>query len=254
MTTRTLFLLGGHDLEMACIARLLQQYGLPYSDAQLNWQTALLSHYADELRIHADRPNQTIYGIELHEDIPVPPCYIAIDHHNHRPSRPTSLEQVAALLHHPLDRYLQLVSANDAAYIPGMLKLGATPSEIAAIRQADRKEQGITDEQEQLAEHSLSHGLSRQGDLICVAAETTAFSPICDRLYPYTRLLIHTPKTWAYYGRGIPALVHYFAAEIMTQHMYHGGGENGYFGTADGVYTFEELSHQLTLIPQLTAL
>lgn len=254
MKKQRLFLIGGLDLEMQTIINLLHKRNIPYCNAVLHWHNALLSKYQTEIKRYGNRMEWELYGIELREDIPVPSNYSCIDHHNNRAHRPSSLEQVAALLHEPMDRYFQLVSANDAAYIPGMKSMGATPEEIAHIRLADRKAQGVTEEEERLAEISIAEGMHREGNLLLVHAQTSCFSPICDRLYPYDRLIIYTDKEITYYGSGVKALSVHFAKEIQAGRMYHGGGNAGYFGTSACAYSPSELKSLLIQFKKLTAL
>lgn len=146
-----IFLLGGYDLEMQTIRELLDKLRIDYVDKKLGWNNALLSEYRDILDEYADKPDCTIYGIELKEDVPPPSNYVRIDHHNDFIDRPSSIEQVLSVLNITPDRHQQLVGANDARYIPGMLALGATRQEVDEIRKADRKAQGVTDEDERAA-------------------------------------------------------------------------------------------------------
>ncbi len=252
MKKQRLFLIGGMDLEMQTITSLLRKQGIPYRDASLHWNNALLSHYQQEVQTYGEQPEWELYGIELREDIPAPSNYTRIDHHNDYAHRPSSLEQVATLLHIPMDRHLQLVAANDSGYIPALQAMGATSDEIRRIRLADRKAQGITPEDEILAEASIAQGMTHEGNLLLIEAQTSCFAPICDRLYPYKRLLIHNHHEIAYYGAGINVLSNYFAKAIQAGHMYHGGGSNGYFGTAADYYSPEELKAIIQLIQKLT--
>lgn len=129
-----IFLLGGHDLEMQTIRELLDKLRIRYADKNLGWGNALLSEYHDILDEYAGKPDCTIYGIELKEDVPPPSNYVRIDHHNDFIDRPSSIEQVLSVLNITPDRHQQLVGANDARYIPGMLALGATRQEVDEIR------------------------------------------------------------------------------------------------------------------------
>ena len=154
-----LFLLGGYDLEMLTIKQLLEDRNdCVVADKHLYWDNALLSAYQEELLEYADCE---IYGIELRENITVPDNYISIDHHNDRSSGPSTLEQVASILGVTLTRYQQLVAANDKGYIPAMKALGASKEEIDEIRRKDREAQGVTEEDELLAEQSIKNHLDR---------------------------------------------------------------------------------------------
>lgn len=137
------FLLGGRDLEMITIKRMLIDSGFeePESIADLNLQwgaklSAYQNRFNDEL---------TFVGIELSQNIVPPPHYINIDHHNENANKPSSIEQIADLLGIELTREQQLIAANDKGFIPEMKAFGATREEIADIRRRDREAQGVTE-------------------------------------------------------------------------------------------------------------
>lgn len=232
---RNLFLLGGHDLEMMTIKQMLEHNpDCEISDKNLAWDSALLSAYSKELE-ESSRFDR-IYGIELNEDFAVPDNYYPIDHHNGQDNMLSSLEQVALILGVRLNRHQQLVAANDRGYIPAMQALSATEEEIAEIRQQDRAAQGVSEADEQLAEQSIAEHLIRHPRLLVVKALTSHFSAICDRLYPYQRLLIYTDNEWMYYGEGKAELSLMLAEDIQQGKVFHGGGDNGYIGCVKDAY------------------
>lgn len=218
-----IFLIGGHDLEMSEIRRIIEKCGILFYDYNLEWDHAKLSAYSNIFNHH-----NTFVGIELVTDIDPPPHYILIDHHNENADRPSSLEQVADLLKINLSRRQLIIAANDKGYIPAMLELGATQEEIEEIRLSDRKAQGVTNEDERLAEVSVHNYLTREQDLVIVASLTSKFSTITDRLYPCNRLLIYTDHELTYYGKGVMKLVHSFGDLIKQQKAYSGGDKNLY--------------------------
>ena len=242
---RRIFLLGGHDLEMLETRRLLMMHGERYVDAHLNWGNARLSAY---MSVISEEPDSEYYGIELKEDTQLPKYYHRIDHHNDYNQRQAAIMQVAEILGIKPDRHIQLVAANDAGYIPAMQALGATKTEITTIRKQDRAAQGVTEEDEQLAELSISEHSVRYEGLFIVHAQTSKFSPICDRLFPYQRLLIYTDAEWTYYGEGKSELVAMLADDIYNNKVYHGGGDNGYIGAVKGAFTKEQIPDFITLI------
>lgn len=206
MRYQSLFLLGGHDLEMNAIIQLLEEHHLIYKDRSLQWNNAYLSQYEQDLSLFKDNSSYKIYGIELQEDIVPPSNYVRIDHHNQYTKLPSALEQIAELLHHPLNRWQQLIAINDKAYIPGLQQAGASQEEILRIRFEDRKAQGVSINDELLAEKAIRENKEETENLIVVRAYSDRFSPICDRLYPFKQLLIYTDKELVYYGKGIPLL------------------------------------------------
>lgn len=238
-----IFLLGGYDLEMQEIAALLEQSQWLFFNRNLSWSNANLSAYSEELQQYGHQENVLIYGVELQDDglASTYRNYVRIDHHNDYSGCPSSLEQVAQIIGIGLTWRQKLIAANDSGYIPAMQQLGASPAEIAEIRLADRKMQGCTPEDERLAEQSIRSELERTGDLIIVKSFTSRFSPLCDRLWPYRKLLIFTEDSLCYYGQDKGKLVKQFAPEIASGKMYHGGGDNGFFGVAEGNYSAEEI-------------
>ena len=240
---KRIFLLGGNDLEMTTIKNLLVNAGEQFETHDLRWDNAKLSSYEKTLEEYGNSPDYQIYGIELNEDIPHPDNYVRIDHHNDFANKPSSLEQVATLLGLAMDRHMQLVAANDSRYIPGMIKLGASREEIDDIRRADRAAQGVSEgDDERLAEESLKSCKGDASNLYVVKSLTSKFSTICDRMYPYRRLLIYNDDIAEFYGEGVNDLTSLFKSELDAKKMYHGGGDSGYLGTVSGAYSKEEIA------------
>lgn len=248
-TRKALFLLGGHDLEMMTIKRLLTSYGFNVLDRNLKWG-ACLSSYADIFA--SPDPLLLIYGIELKDDLCLSdPRYIPIDHHNCLSYLPSSLEQTAAFIGHTLTRDEELIAANDRGYIPAMQDLGATKEQIDDIRLRDRRAQGVTEEDEALAEASIANNLEAVGnETLIVNSLTSQFSTICDRLYPYRRLLVFTDEEWVFYGDGKENLVAEMAVNISAGLVYHGGGDSGYIGAAKGAFSSIEIKCFVEIIKQ----
>lgn len=241
--SKRIFLLGGNDLEMTTIKNLLVNAGEQFETHDLRWDNAKLSSYEKTLEEYGNSPDYQIYGVELNEDIPHPDNYVRIDHHNDFANKPSSLEQVATLLGLEMDRHMQLVAANDARYIPGMIKLGASREEIDDIRRADRAAQGVSEgDDERLAEESLKSCKGDASNLYVVKSLTSKFSTICDRMYPYRRLLIYNDDVAEFYGEGVNDLTSLFKSELDAKKMYHGGGDSGYLGTVSGAYSKEEIA------------
>lgn len=228
------FLLGGHDLEMITIKQMLIENGFSeeksIADHHLQWG-AKLSEYQNLFNDVG-----TFVGVELIPDIDPPPHYINIDHHNENCNKSSSLEQIMDLLKKELGyfieftRELQLIAANDKAYIPGMIKMGATSDEIADIRHRDRQAQGVTNEDEKLAEQSIRENLTNENGIKVVKSLTAKFSAITDRLDPCDKLLIYTDNELTYYGEGVSMLILAFDRLIKQKKAYSGGGDKGFFG------------------------
>jgi len=147
-----IFLLGGHDLEMMEIKRILitcgYQKDVHYFDKGLKWSNAVWSAYAEEIKEiktinieQTEKANFVIVGIELFEDdfLKKEEEWSLIDHHNELSDGPTSLQQLITLLNYtPTSndetRHLELIIANDRDGIAGLRLICATAAEIKKIR------------------------------------------------------------------------------------------------------------------------
>jgi hypothetical protein len=239
------FLFGGYDLEMIEIKKLLVKYNKHFIDRKLSWG-AKLSQYKDILH-----KSTNYYGIELIEDIDTPDNYIAIDHHNQYQDNESSLEQVAKMLNVELSRYQKLVSLNDSGYIPAMEKFGATEIEIELIRERDREAQGVTQEDEILAEVAIEEKKEIK-DIVIIESQSKYFSPIADRLYIMNikDFIIYNENKLLYYGKNIKRLVNKYTQEIEKNEMYY-GGNFGFFGLSEGIYKAEKIAQLKKTIIQI---
>lgn len=166
MSDNLSFFLGGADLEMREIARLIREYApdTPVFDKGLTWG-AKASDYAADIAAALAAGRRPVL-VELALDMPLPadaaPADIVIiDHHGAAAGadRPTSLHQIFALLNLPpaaWTRRLELVAANDCGHIREMRRLGATWDEIAQIRADDRASQGVTPAMEAAGEAAVA--------------------------------------------------------------------------------------------------
>ncbi len=265
---KNLFLLGGHDLEMMTIKQLLIDQGYQditkltesdhdkcFADKSLRWG-AKITDYADFLEF----PGK-IYGVELSEPpgFAQPSNFQRIDHHNQYSHLDSSLEQVAAILGIKLNGHQKLVAANDKGYIPAMKAMGASDEEISNIRKLDRKAQGVSDQDEKLAEESIARNLTRSKGVVIVKSLTSRFSPITDRLYPCNNQLIYTDNELTFYGQN--ALRLRDRLPDLKKHNYFGGSpENGFWGLSGLEITqklineiidaaMTEISHHIFMFP-----
>ncbi|MEM7660481.1 MAG: hypothetical protein AAF399_30540 [Bacteroidota bacterium] len=251
MKTNYRFFLGGHDLEMQAIRELLEAQGYQqdqdFFDRNLSWG-ASLGDYEDLFT-----EDHTHVCIELTEKgAPLPKHYLRIDHHDELSDRSASIEQLANLLGIDLTREQQLIAANDKGYIPAMEAMGASPEEIAKIRKADRRAQGVTEADEEQAIQDLQH-LKQYQDLVVVKTKLSTFSPIVDRLYEEKQKLIYSPEELTYYGPMREVLVDHFAEEVEDKQAYYGGAaRNGFFGIGSGHFSPAEIQQYVQTIRQLT--
>jgi len=230
-----LFLLGGYDLEMLEIKKLLLTYrkqnnnAIEIADLKLSWGAKLSSY---QTYLNKAENYTTIYGVELIKDIEAPDNYVTIDHHNELAHRPAAIIQIAETLGVALNRQQQLVAANDSGYIPAMLAMGATEIEIEDIRKADRQAQGVSQADEQQAKIDVQNGYW-QKDVFVIETKLNHFSPITDRIWKHTKKIVFNKTEVNYYGTNKPLLVNHFEEMLNANKAYHGGDEKGYFGFCD---------------------
>ena len=144
--------------------------------------------------------NFEVFGVELQGA--APSGAVNIDHHKYdgddRSNERSSLEQVAELIGHKLSLYEEFIAANDKGFIPKMLELAKTKNLgkeetqklIEKVRLQDRAAQGITPEQERIAEKAIQEA-EVSDRLTVVRMSHSKTSTVCDRLWGgYKNLLI----------------------------------------------------------------
>jgi len=182
------FFLGGQDLEMFEIRRLLDRHAPgQVEDLQLPWG-ARGSAYLRRIEA-ALAGGETPVLVELTDDLPLTldrDRLVVVDHHGEAASRPTAIEQVFALLGLPAEawtRRMTLVSANDRAHVAGLMAVGASAEEIASTRAEDRAAQGVTAADE--AEGARAIAARRvTGRLTEVTTSSGTSSAIADGMLP----------------------------------------------------------------------
>lgn len=215
MTPAYRFFLGGHDLEMVEIGRLLAAAGLSdrVVDAGLAWGARASAH--GEMIAASLAAGETPVLIELIDDLDPSidrARLVNIDHHGDRAGhdQPTAIEQVHTLLGSaapPWTRWWSLVAANDKGHAPALRALGATPEEVRAVRDADRVAQGVSPEWEAAARAALSRAKQR-GALRVVDVDAPTSSPVMDFLLPEYGgpgagdTVVLTTKAVNFFGRG----------------------------------------------------
>lgn len=213
--TQLHFLLGGHDLEMLEIRRLLERHAPDaFTDHGLRWG-AQLSDYRHEIqRLIAE--GQTPVAVELGDDMPkrwtARRHLVAVDHHGPRAGadQPSALAQVFKLLALPRRRWTRrhaLVAANDIGHVAGLRSMGASRSEVLRIRREDRRAQGVSANDEAEALRAIA-GRLEDGALTTVETRSTTSSAIADLMLPemggpgYANLLVVMPEQVAFFGDG----------------------------------------------------
>ncbi len=168
---KDVYLIGGSDAEMRVIKKRLKKSSQEYFDKELKWG-AKIEDYSEQISRILDEGGVPVAielaGAETIEGI------VDIDHHNEKSDRPASLLQVMDRIGLKPSLFDDLIAANDSGFIPAMEKeiekyryqienskgekeLFETLKKkwIAVVRKIDRKEQGITPEQEKRSEEAI---------------------------------------------------------------------------------------------------
>lgn len=221
------FFLGGQDLEMVEIAKLLAEAGQEFVDKKIGWG-AKASIYAEEI-LQAVTEGRTPVLVELELDIEVPEQTIVVDHHDDWSNMPASIYQVAKIVGRDLNHWQKLVAENDRGYIPAMIENGyAKPEEVLAIRLADRNAQGVTPEQEIEAEQAVASA-EVVGKLTIVKMAHSKSATVTDRLFGKTDQLIILSGDGEvnFFGNG--------AICSALKEKFEGWGGGSGFGKDDGI-------------------
>lgn len=240
MNKKKIFLLGGYDLEMLEIKKILNENNIQYEDEKLSWENAKISAYNQKLEKYI-MDNVVIYGIELEADIKLPEKYMEIDHHGKNDDKPSSLEQIAKILNIELSREQKLIAANDGRYISGMKNLCATKKEIDDIRKRDREAQGITEEDELLAKKSFEIACDNKSNLIY--SKTSKFSAVSDLAYKnFNNYVIYNNSKIVFYSFNQQDILDFFKSQnIEESTYYYGGGEFGFIGIKENILNKEKI-------------
>ena len=267
---KKVFLIGGHDLEMVTIKRILETHNFIVEDKGLTWSDAKLSAYIEELERYSS-DEYRIYGVELQEDgCSIPDNYFVIDHHNQLQDMPSALEQVADIIGYELCEDELLIAANDKGYYPAMIKfLNENHPQFEKvklfdmmndIRLRDRNAQGVTEKEELEAKEIVDnnkYSFHRGLKIVLTSDETERFTAICDRLYPYSKLLVYRRKNpkLCYYGEDAQKVYELickeFFADDSERYTYSGGGPNGYWGIKDGCVSFQIVERIIDAIKKI---
>jgi hypothetical protein len=215
------FFLGGCDLEMCVIKRLLEKAGEEYVDKKLKWG-AKTSDIKDEFEKY--KFYDEIYLVEFEDDVGLLKYknVFLIDHHNENSSKPSSIEQIASILNHTLNRFEIAVALNDKGYIKALRDACYNEYDIKRIRQLDRKCQGVSIEEEAAKKIKIR-------DIVYFPYQH--FSPLVDRFYlsGKEQFVIYNDYLTMFYGFEIEKLKKIF----KDKKFFYGGGNKGYFGVEE---------------------
>lgn len=240
---KEIFIVPNNDLEAKTIIDLLKKHN---RDVLVTSQTWGASWEQLEESIKEKIKNyKKVYGVELQGN--APSNGINIDHHiygaDNRSSEKSSLEQVAELLNTELTVWEQFISANDKGYIPAMkslgqqLKLSNNEIErmIIEVRALDRKQQGISEEQERQAVEAIEkldidHTKIPQ-NLIIVHLPHSKCATVTDRLFGLYKNLLILSEDGETNFYGVISIIN----ELKNKFDGWSGGElekgNGYWGS-----------------------
>ena len=213
---KRVFLLGGCDLEMARIKKILDKYSIKYYNKNLKWG-AKLSDYKDVLN-----NKDHFFGIELIKDIKPPKYYTEIDHHNKKKNKQSALFQVLKILNIKPKKIDYLIDANDRGHIKLMKKITKNEKYIKWIRKLDRAAQGVTPIEEAAAKEIKP---KKVGEISVVYFPYPYFSPVVDNLN-FKKLLIYNDNHITYYTTSSKEIENL----VKKYHKFNPYYSNGFFG------------------------
>ena len=191
-----------NDGEAVQIAKILKEKNIKTLITKQGWGASwneLEPEIKKEIEEYKNK-GYKIFGVELQGQ--APEGAVNIDHHiydgDDRSNEKSSLEQVAELIGYKLSLFEEFIAANDKGFIPAMISLAKTKNLskeqteklIEKVRLQDRAAQGITPEQEEIAEKAIQEAeISDSLTVVHMAHSKT--STVCDRLWgQYKNLLI----------------------------------------------------------------
>lgn len=238
-----IFVVPCNDAESKTIIDLLKKHNRDVLVTSQTWGASwgnLEPSIKEQIQHH-----DIVYGIELQGN--APSNGVNIDHHiygaDNRSNKKSSLEQVAELLNTELTVWEQFISANDKGYIPAMeqlgkeLKLSNNEIErmIMEVRALDRKQQGISEEQERQAVEAIEkldidHTKIPQ-NLIIVHLPHSKCATVTDRLFGLYKNLLILSEDGETNFYGVTSIIN----ELKNKFDGWSGGElekgNGYWGS-----------------------
>jgi hypothetical protein len=213
------FFFGGMDAEMAEIQKIIFCSGHLWSNKHLKWG-AKASVYESEVYQAFDDGHIPVL-VELELDIKLPKGAIIIDHHNDQMWKKPSLIQVLQLLGKEPGKSLllpnlkggqQLIADNDIHNIPELMARGYSDTDIAEVREYERKLSGMTLDMEKEAERVITevnaYEKAKAGELVVVYMSHSKVSTVSERLAPYWKdgwehlLVFSADGEVNYYGDG----------------------------------------------------
>lgn len=230
------YFLGGNDLEMMEIRKLLQRVNAKIVDKNLSWG-AKISDYLEE--INQLKAGEVAVFVELEQDIKPTIEYEIIDHHGEYSHFPTALEQIASKFNIALDRFQTLVCINDKYHINGLKKAGISSQEIETIRQMDRMAQGVTEEDELLGVEAIKT-CKTINKIPIYFSKTNNFSVITDRVN-HQNYVIYSESAVCVYTVKSKRTLEIFKEFIKAKQAYYGGLNKMYFCLKEGVLNSHEL-------------
>lgn len=182
---QTTFVIPENDGEAKEIIRLLRARGADVRVSKQGWGARLDQEPAKNLQgarlniVVVEMPSPELEA-RLEKD---GHRVFVVDHHDyeglsrHRPE--SSLEQVAKLIGHELDRAQLGVAINDRSYIYGLAEHGYSKADIARIRESDVSAQGVSSKDLAVCKAAYQRRVELDG-LTVVVAKTTKVSFIGD--------------------------------------------------------------------------
>ena len=230
------YFIGGNDLEMSEIRKILESKNAKMVDNNLSWG-AKVSDYKSQIESLGD--DEIPVFIELELDYKPSRQYEIIDHHGEYSHQSTSIEQIATRFEIKLDRFQMLVGINDKAHIRGLKKYGVSEKEVELIRHLDRQKQGVSEEDEELGKLALMN-VKKINNLPIIHTKAHRFSPITDRV-SYSDYVVYSETKLCLYTHKLKSAKSIFEPFIKNNQAYYGGNKQMFFCLKEGILSSTDI-------------
>lgn len=266
---KTLFLLGGMDLEMQTIESLLIDFGFQeitdvcdtsnaksFVNKKLEWG-ASLNDYEEFLKFDG-----FIYGVELleYQTKSLPEKYTRIDHHNDYSERATSIEQVIEIVTEiagdcqnsmlrgndwlPKNsliaiqanklklepiQFIKLVAANDKGHISGMRKLNFANENLIMAIRYLDRMAQGITKTQWEQGASAIEKMKRMDKDVTIVKAPHSHFSVITDRINVAKLIIHDENQIIYYGKDAHNLIEIFPDNIATKNAFYGGTKETQF-------------------------
>lgn len=267
-SSNSIFFLGGHDLEMLEIKKILIDKGFveneTFFDKSLEWDNAHLIEYKDVLEKFGGNNEVKIYGVELSENKPIkneksnseelkidiPSNYKRIDHHNNYSHEDSSIEQIVKLLKMELNDEQKLIAEDDKFGLLGLKKMGKDRDTAQKFfeKKSNKYQNNLKNAKDLIGSIKTDNCtvLTKDGDYPDFLITDQYYLKHWDKIEEIKDLIIldKDENVFWYYGKNRAYIFENFK-EYKLETISEKGAENGlnsYFGVSKGIIETKKIN------------